>query len=102
MITIPNNNLHQKYYDNLSILWEALFLGINDNRLTSFISPEEFSERVDSVRNSGLAEKLYNMLQVFGEEDLYNYVKPALKELQDKNPRGQDYIKVFIECFSKL
>lgn len=102
MITIPNKNLHQMHYDNLSILWEALFLELEDNRLVAFISPEEFEERVDAVRDSPNAEKLYDMLQVFGEPDLYTYVKPALVELQEINPRGEDYIGVFTKCFNKL
>ena len=102
MIKIPNKNLHQKYYDNLSILWEALFLELDDRRLVGFISPEEFEERVELVRESPNAEKLYDMLQVFGEDDLYKYVKPSIVELQDTNPSGKDYLPHFTKCFNKL
>lgn len=102
MIIIPNKNLKQKYYDNLSILWEALFLTLDDKRLVSFLSPEEFEERVSILRNSIIIEKLYEMLNIFGEDHFYEMVKPAIIELQDKNPSGEDYLDTFIECFNKI
>lgn len=102
MITIPNNDLQQKYYDNLAILWEAIFLEIIDNRLSSFIAPEDFEIRVNMVREHELAETFYEMLQVFGEDDFYTFVLPAVKELQDVCPSGRDYEEHFVACFNKL
>ncbi len=64
MITIPNKNLQQKYYDNLTILWEALFLELEDNRLVSFIAPQDFESRVENLRESPFCEQLYDMLNI--------------------------------------
>lgn len=102
MITIPNKDLHQMYYDNLTILWEALCLELNDKRLVGFISPEEHQERVALLEGSTLPELLYELLQCFGEDDFYTLVKPALKELQEINPDTEGYLEAFTKCFSKL
>ena len=91
----------QNYLRNVLPLL-ILLLAEATSSFANDLSPEEVEARVDLVRNCPLAEKLYDMLQVFGEDDLYTYVKPALTELQEINPTTDEYLEAFIGCFDKL
>lgn len=99
MITIPNKKLSPQGNEDLAIICEAIFLDIKDKRLISILCTETIEERVNILRESIVCESLYNMVNIFGEEDFIRFVVPYVDSMSKDNYSNEDYLKIFEKHF---
>ena len=100
---IPNKNLSVQGNDFLFILCKALFLDTKDIRVISDMCEETVDKNVESLMGSTLCEDLYDMLQLFGEEDFIKFIVPTIKDIEEAVPdKVKDYLGYYEEFIKKL
>lgn len=94
MITIPFTGLTPQQGEELKVILTSIFIDVNDLRLISVMNDKMFEDLVSLLRDAPVCEQLYDMLTIFGEEDIVTFLGPVIKELAETNYTREEYVNI--------
>lgn len=97
MITIPAPDLTPQQGEELKVILTSIFIEVKDLRLISVMHDNMFEDLVSLLRESPVCEQLYDMLSIFGEEDIVTFLNPVIKKLAETNYTREDYVGIVTE-----